>query len=62
MDVRYDDEKTKKKRPSVNRQPIEVEASGGLLPFWLATGGLLSLVAVGGVVYSRRRRGDASGN
>jgi len=62
MDVRYDDEKGKTKMSSVYRLPVEVEASGGLLPFWLAPGGLLSLVAVGGVVYSRRRQGNAPGN
>lgn len=62
IDLRYDDEKGKTKMSNVFRLPVEVDPSGGLLPFWLAPGGLLSLVAVGGVVYSRRRQGSFPGN
>ncbi|MFT4909053.1 MAG: hypothetical protein ACI9TI_000205 [Natronomonas sp.] len=62
MDLRYDDEKGKTKMSNVYRLPVEVESSGGLLPFWLVPGGLLSLVAVGGIVYSRRRQGSFPGN
>lgn len=62
MDFRYDDEKGKTKMSNVYRLPVEVEPSGGLLPFWFVSGGLVSLAAIGGVAYYRRRQGISPGN